>query len=169
MRKRTQMKPVLGALCFLATTWSLGGAPAKSDGFSQFIGLDSFSKFARSTNERGETVLRSPVIRSAMDWNELIVSWNAAAAPGTFLQLEASADYAGHATKFYSWGLWSPDSASFQRASAGRQKDDDGEMATDTLILRQPANAARIRVTLGGTNRQLPALKLLVLSFCNTQ
>ena len=40
---------------------------------------------------------------------------------------------------------------------------------TDTLILTQPADAAQIRVTLGGTNDARPALKFLGVSFSNTK
>ncbi len=155
-------------LCVMAASLSARGAPAGGDGFSRFVGLDDFSNFARSTNETGGTVLLSPVIRSPMDWNELVVSWNAAAPAGTFLTVEASAVSSGRATRFYSWGLWSPDNGNYPRCSADQQQDADGEMRTDTLILSRPADAVQIRVTLGGTNRELPALKFLGLSFCNT-
>ncbi len=155
-------------LCVMALSLNAGGAPAGGDGFSRFIGLDDFSNFARSTNETGETVLLSPVIHSPIDWNELVVSWNATASAGTFLTLEASAVSSGHATKFYSWGLWSSDNKRYPRHSADSQKDTDGEMRTDTLVLSRLADAVRVRVTLGGTNRELPALKFLGLSFCNT-
>ncbi len=40
---------------------------------------------------------------------------------------------------------------------------------TDTLILTQPADAAQIRVTLGGTNGAPPKLKFLGVSFSNTK
>ena len=155
-------------LCVVAVSLNAGGAPAGGDGFSRFIGLDDFSNFARSTNETGGTVLLSPVIQSPIDWNELVVSWNAAAPVGTFLTVEASAVSPGHATTFYSWGLWSLDNGSDPRHSADRQKDADGEMRTDTLILSHPADAVQVRVTLGGTNLESPALKFLGLSFCNT-
>jgi hypothetical protein len=154
-------------LCVMAVSLSARGAPAGGDGFSRFIGLDDFSNFARSTNETGGTVLLSPVIPSPIDWNELVVSWNAAAPAGTFLTVEASAVSPGHATRFYSWGSWSLDNGSYPRHSADQQKDADGEMRTDTLVLSHPADAVQVRVTLGGTNRELPALKFLGLSFCS--
>ena len=49
------------------------------------------------------------------------------------------------------------------------QKDADGDVKVDTLILNQLANAIQIRLTLGGANGQLPPLKFLGLSFCNTK
>ncbi|MGH7951203.1 MAG: peptidase C39 family protein [Limisphaerales bacterium] len=160
----------LGAACLLAAVFSLNAetAAAKPGGFSRFIGLDDFSKFVRSKNESGETVLLLPVIKSGIDWNELVVSWNADAPKGTFLKVEARAILPDRATQFYSWGQWSLDNGSFRCHSAGHQKNADGEMRTDTLVLSHQANAVQIRVTLGGTNGALPALKFLGLSFCNT-
>jgi len=173
---RTCAMPAVAA-CLVVLTVSLnaGGAPAGRDGFSRFIGLHDFSKFARSTNETGGIVLLSPVIQSPIAWNELVVSWNAMTPTGTFLTVEASAVSSGQATKFYSWGVWSQDNGNYPRRNAGRQRDADGEMRTDTLVLTHLADAVQVRVTLGGTNpesvrgnQQLPALKFLGLSFCNT-
>lgn len=155
-------------LCVMAVSLNAGGAPVRGDGFSRFFGLHDFSKFTGSTNETGGTVLLSPVIQSPMDWNELVVSWNAAAPAGTFLTVEASAVSSGRATKFYSWGVWSPDNGSYPRHSADAQQDADGEMRTDTLALSRLADAVQVRVTLGGTNGELPVLKFLGLSVCNT-
>ncbi|MEI9960000.1 MAG: C39 family peptidase [Limisphaerales bacterium] len=42
-------------------------------------------------------------------------------------------------------------------------------MDTDTLVLTQPADAAQIRLTLGGTNGALPKLKFIGVSFSNTK
>jgi hypothetical protein len=142
---------------------------AEPDGFSCFVGLKDFSTFARSQNTNGEMVLLSPEIKPAMDWNQLVVSWNAAAPAGTFLKIEARAISTNRETKFFTMGVWSPDNKKIPRASVRDQKDPDGDVRTDTLILKRPASAAQIRVTLGGTNQQSPALKFLGLSFCNTK
>jgi Peptidase_C39 like family len=142
---------------------------AEPDGFSCFVGLKDFSTFARSQNTNGEMVLLSPEIKPAMDWNQLVVSWNAAAPAGTFLKIEARAISTNRETKFFTMGVWSPDNKKIPRASVRGQKDPDGDVSTDTLILKRPASAAQIRVTLGGTNQQSPALKFLGLSFCNTK
>ncbi|HYA79222.1 MAG TPA: hypothetical protein VED19_01780, partial [Candidatus Nitrosopolaris sp.] len=175
LAKTSALQVGTARLCLIAVSLNAGGAPAGGDSYSRFIGLDDFSTFARSTNETGETVLLSPVILSPIDWNELVVSWDAATPAGTFLMVEASAVSPGHATRFYSWGLWSLDNGKYPRRSADRQQDADGEMRTDTLVLSHSANAVQVRVTLGGTNpesvrgnRELPALKFLGLSFCNT-
>jgi len=138
-------------------------------GFSRFVGLEQFSQFTRSQNENGETVLLSPEIKAQIPWNELIVSWNADAPAGTFLKVEARALLSDRETKFYTLGCWSPDGKTWPRTSVRGQKDADGNVDTDTLILNQLADAAQIRVTLGGTNGALPGLKFLGASFANTK
>jgi hypothetical protein len=112
--------------------------------------------------------LLSPEIKSPSDWNQLVISWNAAAPSGSYLKIEARAITPHHRTKFYATGLCSPDDKAFPRASVNGQEDADGEVKVDTLVLNQLANAVQIRLTLGGTNGELPSLKFLGLSFCNT-
>ena len=113
--------------------------PVASKGsFSQFVGLETFSNFERTTNESGETILLSPTIPSRIAWNELIVSWNADAPAGTFIKIEASATLPAHQTKFYTLGNWSLDGKIFPRTSVHGQKDADGNVDTDTLILNHP-------------------------------
>jgi hypothetical protein len=160
------------ALLWLAVVGLANGqaiSSLKTNQFSNFIGLDIFSNFTSAQNAKGETVLLSPEIKSAIDWNELIVSWNADAPVGTFLKIEASVVLPDHQTKFYMLGLWSPDNQAFARTSVRGQKDADGKVATDTLVLKNLADGAQVRVTLGGTNSVAPKLKFLGLSFCNSQ
>ncbi len=137
--------------------------------FTRFIGMENFSKFDRSLNPQGETVLLSPEIKLPIPWNELIVSWNAQVPSGTYLKIEASAISPAHRTKFYTLGNWSLDNQSVPRASMRGQQDADGNVDTDTLVLAQSAKAAQIRVTLAGTNGGLPTLKFLGASFANTK
>jgi len=89
------------------------------------------------------------------EWNQLVLSWNATAAPGTFITIEACAIQSSHITKFYTWGLWSPDDKAYPRASIVNQKDADGDVRADTLALNTPAKAVQIRLTLGGTGWRL--------------
>ena len=136
--------------------------------YSQFMGLTKFSSFTSSRSSNGEIVLLSPEISTSAEWNELIVSWNASAPAGSYLKVEARAAGPEADTKFYTMGLWSPDDKAFPRASVSRQKDADGKVDTDTLILSHAANAVQVRLTLGGGDGNLPSLKFLGLSFCNT-
>jgi hypothetical protein len=142
---------------------------ARQNHYSHFTGVTDFSNFARSQGSNHETVLLSPKIKSPADWNELVVSWNTAAPAGSYLKVEARAMAPGHNTKFYALGWWSPDDQAFPRASVSGQKDADGDVQVDTLVLNHLANAVQIRLTLGGTSEKCPLLKFLGLSFCNTK
>lgn len=137
--------------------------------YSHFKALADFSGFSRTQDSNGEVVLLSPEIKSPTEWDELVLSWNALASPGTLLTVEARAIQARHPTKFYSWGVWSPDDKMFPRGSVRDQKDADGDVRADTLSLKRPAHTVQLRITLGGTNHALPRLKFLGLSFCNTK
>jgi hypothetical protein len=137
--------------------------------YSHFTRIPDFSNFTRSHSVSGETVLLSPEIKSPVEWNELILSWNAAAPAGSYLKVEARAITSGHSTKFYSMGLWTLDNKAFHRASIGGQQDADGDVKVDTLALNQSASAVQIRLTLGGSNGALPGLKFLGVSFSNTK
>ena len=138
------------------------------DSYSQFIGLTNFTTFTSAPAANGETVLLSPEIKSSLRWNELIVSWNAAAPAGSYLKVEARAARPNYTTKFYTMGLWTPDDQAFPRASVSAQRDADGDVQVDTLVLNQLADTVQVRLTLGGFNGALPSLKFLGLSFCNT-
>jgi hypothetical protein len=137
--------------------------------FSRFVGVNDFSNFTHSASTNGDIVLVSPEIRSPIAWNELVASWNAAAPAGGFLKIEARAISQNHQTKFYTLGWWTPDDRAFPRASVSGQKDADGDVTVDTLGLNELAEAVQVRLTLGGTNQNLPALKFLGLSFCNSR
>ena len=137
--------------------------------FSRFIGVDYFDHFAHPAGNRGEAILLSPAISAGIPYNELIVSWNAKAPAGTHVKVEAAAITDGKTTTFYTLGLWSLDNQIFPRTSVRGQKDADGKVDTDTLVLTKLATAVQIRITLGGTNGAMPSLKFLGLSFANTQ
>lgn len=158
--------PGLGLLCL-----TLLGHPAMSraqDPFSHFFGIANFTTFISSPNADGSAVWLSPVINTVAPWNELVVSWNADAPAGTWLQIEARALLPGRATKFYVMGRWTRDNQPFPRASVPGQQDADGDVQVDTLVLHQLAANAQVRLTLGGTNNLLPRPKFLGLAFCNT-
>ena len=161
-------RPVILLLLILAFACGCRTVPVTSHStFSRFTGLDHFDTFARSQTTNGETILLSPPLPAGMDWNQLVVSWNATAPPGTWLKIEAAALSPGHRTKFFNLGLWSPDNLAFPRTSQSDQTDPDGTVNVDTLELLHPAQAVQIRLTLGGAAAIIPTLKFLGLSFCN--
>jgi uncharacterized protein YvpB len=147
---------------------SLGAAP--QDSFSHLIAFKNFSKFQKTKGTNvSETVLTSPVLEVPLNWNELVVSWNADAPPGTHLKIEARGIYSNRTTKFYNLGIWSADNSSIERQSMRGQKDDDGTVSTDTLILNEAGAKAELRLTLTASSQGAqPRLKFLGLSFCDT-
>jgi hypothetical protein len=117
-------------------------------GGRQFLGFDDLSNFQASTSN-SETVLTSPVIAARIPWDELVASWNVDATEGEYLKVEARALYPERATKYYTLGLWSRDPAQHPRESVNGQRDVDGDVHTDTLALKRPAQRLQVRITLG--------------------
>jgi len=132
---------------------------------ARFLAFDSFRKFKKlpgaAANER---VLLSPEISAGIPWNELVVSWNVAAPAGTYLQFEARALGTNGATRFYRLGSWSVDPARHPRESVLQQKDAQGDVNTDTLVLREKADRFQVRVTLGSADKLKPRLKFIGVS-----
>ncbi|TAK94235.1 MAG: peptidase C39 family protein [Verrucomicrobia bacterium] len=165
----------LAAICFRAVMAGVFlftlAASAVTNDFrgAQFIGFKTFSSFKKSAGEQtNEVVLTSPEIRAGIPWDEIILSWNADAPAGTYLKLEARAVYTNHSTRFYTMGLWSADPSRHPRESVLKQKDDDGDVQTDTLVLKQPAGRLLLRITLGGDGKLKPKLKFLSASLLDS-
>jgi hypothetical protein len=156
----------LGPLALLAAVvgFSFQALPAAAFDArgGQFIALNSLSKFEKSPGTRGrETVYTSPVIEAQLKFNELVPSWNAEMPDGTYMKVEARALYPETATKYFTMGLWSSNPGRFPRASVAHQKDDDGDVNTDTLILTRPAARFQLRITLGTAEPEWPKVKFL--------
>ncbi len=138
----------------------------------QFIGLTNASQFVAKnpgSARPNEVVLTSPKIAPDIEWDELIVSWNTEMQPEGYLKVEARGLYPGHTTKFYTLALWSGDDAKHPRESVKNQKDDDGDVLTDTLTLHRRGAEVELRITLGTSlNAPLPKLKFIGLSFCDS-
>ncbi len=143
--------------------------PVPGSGRCAFIGRKEFSDFTKTPGAAaGEVVLTSPEITAPIAWDELIASWNVPA--GVYLKTEARAIFPDHTTKYYTLGLWSDDASLHPRNSISRQRDDDGTVKTDTLVLKRPGGKIQVRITLGSADtNQPPSLKFLGLSFCDSQ
>lgn len=164
-RLRTRCGPCGGllrsALLLLCMNTSLAAIPDTRG--TQFFGWTNFAEWPRVTNAAGrEIVLTSPLVSTAFDWDELVLSWNADTPSGTGLRLEARALHSGGSTKFYTLGLWATDPARHPRESVPGQKDAEGEVETDTLVLGHPCRTAQFRVTLvNGADAARCRLKLI--------
>jgi len=150
----------------------VGGAEG---GGGPFIGFSSFAGFGRTPGDQpGGTVLTSPVIEAGAAWDELVPSWNLAPAPGNRLKVEVRALYPDHATKYYVMGLYAaalPAAADAPgptgRQSVKGQQDDDGDVSTDTLVLRKPCRQAQVRLTFEGSAPGPDGLKFFSLSLAD--
>ena len=144
----------------------LGAEPTSSQKRCAFIAFTNFAAFSQSAaGMTNETVMVSPEITAPVTWDELILSWDVS--PGTHLKAEARAFYADHTTRYYTMSVWSDDPGKFPRQSVRGQRDKDGSVKTDTLVLSNATRRLQIRLTVGGGS--LPqALKFLGVSFCNS-
>ena len=157
---------LLSAVCLTLTNTPASAFDARG---GQFIGFKSFSAFEQSPGAHsGETVLTSPEIVARINWDELIASWNAETPDGAYLKIEARAIYPAGPSRYYTMGLWSTNPDRYPRESVPHQKDADGDVATDTLMLKRPSDRLQIRLTLGGDHGQKPRLKFLGLDLTDT-
>jgi len=137
---------------------------------AQFLGFTRFSAFEQSRGSiPGELVLTSPIIRGDINWDQLIVSWNTDAPDGTYLKVEARAIFMDHSSGFYTMGLWSCNPARHPRESVPQQKDDDGQVITDTLVLAHATDRLQLRLTLGGDDMLKPKVKFLGVSLLDSK
>ena len=134
---------------------------------SQFIAIKDFSNFTKSPGTDGEIVLTSPELSAPINWDELIASWNVPT--NVYLKVEARAIYPDHATKFYVLDLWSDNIAKHPRESVRRQRDGNGNVLTDTLVLVRHGGKLQLRLTLGSEDGNPARIKVLGLSFCDSQ
>jgi hypothetical protein len=145
------------------------GEPGNGAGGRRFIGFSSFANFKQAAgSEPGETVLTSPMLEAGIDFNEAIASWNAELAHDSYLTIEARALYGETSTRYYKLGLWSTDPSRHPRQSVANQKDAEGDVSTDVLILRRPAKQVQIRVTVGGNVSATATLKFLGISLTDS-
>lgn len=108
----------------------------------------------------------SPPVDPGLAWNELILSWNASTPRGSGLVFEAQPVVAGQAPPFYILGRWTLDPDGFRRESLRGQRDEWGEVQTDTLVLRAPVHKVHLRIrVLTGRDEATPELRFLGASF----
>lgn len=120
--------------------------PSRLIGFQDELALDDKGQWQRTVDPE-------------MQWNELIVSWNADLQPTGKLTVEAMVQ---GADRWYVLGIWTNDKTT--RKSVNEQKSEAGEVSTDTLIVPATESKVNLRITGEGA-----ALKLITLSFANRE
>lgn len=156
---------LLAWLCLLPMIMRAEDPPARGN---QFIPFRSLGRFEKSAGTNGEIIFTSKELRPRIKWDELIVSWDVAMRSNSFMRIEARAIYEDRASKWFTMGLWSDDPTKHPRESVRRQRDEDGDVKTDTLVLKRPAERVQVRVTLGAEGKRKPKLQLLTLSLLDT-
>jgi hypothetical protein len=157
------------AVALAATAPALRSAELDARG-RQFVGRDSLSNFTETRGSLSEQILlTSPVIPSSINFNEVIVSWNADLPNDSYLIIEVRAIYRETATKYYNLGLWSTNPMLHPRQSQAGQKDADGDVSTDTLMLYHLANRLQVRLTFGNAgDSPRSILRFLGISLTDT-
>jgi hypothetical protein len=93
-------------------------------------------------------VATSPEHVFAAPFTTATVSFEATTPPGTWVSFKVSARVAGQWTKAYDVGVWAFEKYTVARHSVDGQKDADGDVATDTLVLSKPGDALKITALL---------------------
>ncbi|HYP40119.1 MAG TPA: peptidase C39 family protein [Chloroflexia bacterium] len=98
----------------------------------------------------------SPATLSTFRFSQAIASWNANTPPGTWVEVQLRGRTGARWTRWYSMGVWASDEATIKRHSMSRQRDMDGYVSVDTLILKNPrrglsANAFQLKLRLFAT------------------
>jgi hypothetical protein len=158
---------IFAVICTVVDRSSVNG---KGDGSGRrFMAVREFRDWRADRNTAGEVTYVSPVLDAGTSWNNLVVSWNADPRPTGYLDIQVQATYPDHETKWFTMGQWSEAPTVYPRQSVNGQKDADGDVETDTLVLNRAATRVRIRVTSGGASAadRLPP-RFLGLSFLDT-
>lgn len=168
LRQLTRLHRFPGAVLAF---WAIAAAGAADFRGCQFLSCDRFDGWERTPGpETNQWCLTSPPFRAGLDWDELVLSWNADTPPGTGLKFEVRALDPAPATRFYTLGRWATDASRQPRESVRDQKDDRGEVRTDTLVLTRPARDAQVRVTFTGAGDAIrPALRFVGLSLVDSR
>ena len=89
-------------------------------------------------------------VQTRFPFSQLIPSWSADTAPGSWIEVEIQArTAAGHETRWWRMGIWAYGDETVRRTSINGQNDVDGFVETDTFKTRaEKMTAYRARVTL---------------------
>jgi hypothetical protein len=106
------------------------------------------------------TELLGPEQLVCAPFTEALPSWSAETPPGSWIEVQLRVRRAGRWTHFYRIALWDSQPHDSKRRSFAGQHDEDGRVATDTLVLGSPGDAVQPRVLLYAPEER-PALRAL--------
>jgi uncharacterized protein YvpB len=107
------------------------------------------------------TTLLGPPTPASAPFTEAVPSWSAATPPGAWIEVQLRARRGEPWTAFYRIAEWDSLAGGSRRHSFEAQRDADGRVATDTLVLAEPADAIQPRVLLHSTADQPALLRAL--------
>ena len=125
-------------------------------------------QFSTSLPESESVSHVSPVIKSPIEWDELIVSWNAHLKPAQSITIRAHT-VGDSNSKDYIMGIWTPGKLAAVRRSVPNQSDSYAKVDTDTLILRKPAKQFQLLVEYSGPGSRLSNLTDLNVCVFNSK
>ena len=109
-------------------------------------------------------------LRPGFAWDQAIVSWNVENPGLAAVRVEARAWRGDVSTRWYTLADWAGDAARAPRASVKGQKDAEGDVDTDTLVLKAAADRLELRTTLKTLAAgPRPRLRLLAASFLDSK
>jgi uncharacterized protein YvpB len=98
-------------------------------------------------------------------FGSVVPSLEALTPPGTWVRVTLAARVGGTWTRDYDFGPWAFDKGTISRRSVNGQEDAHGNVLTDTLVLKQPADAIRATVWLYSTQPEVsPRVRALSLA-----
>ena len=128
---------------------------------SELFAWDDFTSWSRAAHGTDDGMSYfSPWVTNSRPWKELIVSWNL---EGTsFVRIEVTAYRQERFVGTYCLGQWTlkPDGMRL-RTSLGAQRTVHGQVATDTLVLKEGVDVFRVQAIIQDSKSKL---KLLTVS-----
>jgi peptidase C39-like protein len=107
----------------------------------------------------------SPVHETAKPFTNAVASWDASTQGGSWIEVLLRARIGERFTRWYEMGHWSHSVADGHRHSIAKQRDADGSVATDTLLLSVPASAWQLQVIMHpGPAGERPVLQLVAVT-----
>lgn len=110
----------------------------------------------------------SPITTAPFAFTEAIPSWNAVTPPGTWVETQIRVRAGNRWSGWYTAGVWAADTGTVQRHSVRDQADDLGDVATDTLVLKESATAYQVKLRLFTTSDAAPAVTGLAVALSTT-
>jgi hypothetical protein len=127
-------------------------------------GTDTSGRYNKGTYWYGRYT--GPVVERT--FKDAVVSWQANAPAGTWVDVELRGRIGTTWTKWYSLGVWNETNQPFTRHSVINQGDVYADAWTDTLVMKQTANAIQTRITLFTTNQATtPTVRSYGISFAS--